>query len=116
MQKLQRDNLQLKLELQQAQLKAQIRAANQDGKHAAPDDDGDNVPSVVSLTGVGDEREALLSVPGYGQIMVRAGDALPNHWKVVAIDDGGVVVTPGSARGAKRMRLPFYSDATRNAT
>lgn len=111
MQKLQRDNLELKLELQQAQLKAALRAAQSDGKMPV-DDDSDlaqMTPSVESLTGSGDTRQALITMPGYGQLTVRAGDTLPNHWKVAVIDDGGVVVTTGAARNAKRMRLPFAS-------
>lgn len=109
MQKLQRDNLELKLELQQAQLKAQIRASEHPGNH--DDQESQASPSVANLTGVGETRQALITVPGYGQVTVRAGDTLPNHWKVAAIDDGGVVVTTTAGRHAQRVRLPFHAEA-----
>ncbi len=109
MQKLQRDNLELKLELEQAELKAKLRAAQNGGKPEADDGSADApaMPMVTNLTGAGDNRQALITMPGYGQLTVRAGDTLPNHWKVVAIDDGGVVVTDGTARNTKHVRLPF---------
>jgi len=116
MQKLQRDNLELKLELEQAELKAKLRAAQNGGKaprDASTDEaaDGPVMPVVTNLTGTGDNHQALITMPGYGQLTVRAGDALPNHWKVIAIDDGGVVVTEGTTRNAKRVRLPFAAGA-----
>ena len=109
MQKLQRDNLELKLELEQAELKAKLRTVQNGGKPVGDDSASDApvMPMVTNLTGAGDSRQALITMPGYGQMTVRAGDALPNHWKVVEIDDGGVVVTDGKARNAKRVRLPF---------
>jgi len=138
MQKLQRDNLQLKLELQQAQLKGQLHDAeskyNKDKQPAvflsppqpvrattpaapaAPEFVPVYVappmasPSIISMTGVGNVRQALLDIPDFGQLMVRAGDLLPNNWKVAAIDDGGVVVTQQATGNQlpQRMRLPFY--------
>lgn len=107
MQKLQRDNLELKLQLEQAQLKAKISASENNGKIAQGPDGS---PYVVNLTGVGDARQALVSVPGYGQVTVRAGDILPNQWKVLSIDDGGVVAATSAGHHAKPLRLPFHAD------
>jgi type IV pilus biogenesis protein PilP len=108
MQKLQRDNLELKLKLEQAQLKAQISASE---NHGQLPQEADASPYVVNLTGIGEMRQALITVPGYGQVTVRAGDTLPNQWKVVAIDDGGVVATMHAGPHAKRLRLPFHAGA-----
>jgi hypothetical protein len=106
MQKLQRDNLQLKLQLDNDSLKAKIDASEGIQHRGAADQAS---PYVVDITGVGNQNQALIAVPGYGEEIVRAGDVLADHWTILSIDDAGVVATAQRGPHARRVRLPFQA-------
>ncbi len=60
-------------------------------------------PYLVDLTGVGDDLQAHVMVPGYGETIVRAGQTLPNHWQIESIDDDGVSYRAGPGRPIQRI-------------
>lgn len=60
-------------------------------------------PYLVDLTGVGNDLQARVMVPGYGETIVRAGQVLPNHWQIDAIDDDGVSYRTGPGRPPQRI-------------
>lgn len=49
-------------------------------------------PLIRSVYGVGDNLEAILQIPGGGQIIVRTGDPLPQGYKVVSITHDAVKI------------------------
>ncbi len=60
-------------------------------------------PYLIDLTGVGDDLQARVMVPGYGETTVRSGQTLPNHWQIESIDDDGVSFRTGPGRPLQRI-------------
>jgi hypothetical protein len=96
----QRENLEIKQQIEQDQLRAQLATlrGQQLGEGASP--------YVLALTGAGKQRQARVMVPGFGELTVQAGDALPNGWTIVAVNDHVVLASQGNDA---RVQLPFYA-------
>ena len=64
-------------------------------------------PYILALIGSNNQRQARLMFPGYGKMIARPGDVLPDGWRIDAITDHAVLARQGSG---KRVQLPFYAN------
>jgi type IV pilus biogenesis protein PilP len=97
--KTERDDLEIKVK----SLQDQIVEANKQVQAQSPQGAGDANPVIVSVTGAGNNLQAKLLIPGFGETTARKGDTLPNGQKVSSITPRGVTVS----RDGKSATLAF---------
>ncbi|WP_146131797.1 hypothetical protein [Chromobacterium amazonense] len=96
--KAQREKLLLKQQLEAAKLRSEL------AKQSGVESENSHI-YVISLSGIGAERQARILVPGVGEVSAKAGEKIPGGWRVESIDDFAV---QARAPGGLRVVLPFY--------
>lgn len=104
---IQRQNAELKLEIEQNQLRANLQSMQpkkaDDSKNK---NDAGPSPYVLALVGSDHVHKARIMVPGYGEMLVKTGDSLPNGWQITAINDSAVMANTNTKQ---QVALPFYA-------